>query len=178
MRRSRRGLPATTTTSDSGTLQWVELMGMPTFDATSTVSALITSMQNPLQRQTSGETERWKTDGEKQRKTQVRQVGLKVGGRGGGGGGGWRGSGGDGLTAAKPHRRGEEPHSKPCRSLEERNKTEELVGMKQEMRHDADGGSAEVAAVLQVPADVPVNHGGVGWGGNRTTACRAGRLDR
>lgn len=47
-------------TSDSNTLQWVELIGMPTFDATSTVSALITSMQNPLQRQTSGETERWK----------------------------------------------------------------------------------------------------------------------
>lgn len=48
-------------TSDSNTLQWVELIGMPTFDATSTVSALITSMQNPLQRQTGGETERWKT---------------------------------------------------------------------------------------------------------------------
>lgn len=36
------------TTNDSNTLQWVELTGMPTFDATSTVSALITSMQNPL----------------------------------------------------------------------------------------------------------------------------------
>ena len=33
---------------DSDTLQWVELIGMPTLDATSTVSALITSMQNPL----------------------------------------------------------------------------------------------------------------------------------
>lgn len=31
-----------------GTLQWVELIGMPTFEATSTVRALITSMQNPL----------------------------------------------------------------------------------------------------------------------------------
>lgn len=31
-----------------GTLQWVELMGMPTFEAISTVRALITSRQNPL----------------------------------------------------------------------------------------------------------------------------------
>lgn len=32
----------------TNTLQWVELIGTPTFEATSTVRALITSMQNPL----------------------------------------------------------------------------------------------------------------------------------
>lgn len=49
MKRSRGSAPEDDlTTSDSNTLQWVELIGMPTFDATSTVSALITSMQNPL----------------------------------------------------------------------------------------------------------------------------------
>lgn len=37
-------------TANSNTLQWVELIGIPTFEATSTVSAHITSMQNPLWR--------------------------------------------------------------------------------------------------------------------------------
>lgn len=87
------------TTSVSNTLQWVELIGMPTFDATSTVSALITSMQNPLWRQMSGE-----KDGEGRKTVENmrdrRDRGRRLVSTGGGGGG---------LLAHSTH-------SKPCQS--------------------------------------------------------------
>lgn len=47
-----------------GTLQWVELMGTPTFEATSTVRALITSMQNPL----------WRDKERRRKKTDNREI--------------------------------------------------------------------------------------------------------
>lgn len=75
-----------------------------------------------------------------------------------GGGGwwlGWRQS--DGSQA---HRRVEEPHSKPCQLLGK--KKEELVGMKQKMRHDPDGGPGEARYIFQVGSDVPVNIRGRG----------------
>lgn len=56
---------------------------MPTFDATSTVSALITSMQNPLWKQMSGETERDGEGGKIMWRIQGLQEGLEVGVAGG-----------------------------------------------------------------------------------------------
>ena len=45
-----RSYTASLTNQHANTLQWVELIGMPTLEATSTDRALITSTQKPLNR--------------------------------------------------------------------------------------------------------------------------------